>query len=102
MANIKVNHQRLLAASNQVDTYVSRLDTYMAEIDTSMVFLSSAWDGADYRQVKSEWNEIHSPESTTGKMKRALKSYVSALRQASKLYKEAQTRAINRANSLCK
>ena len=102
MAYIKVNHQKMLNAANQVDNYITQLDKNMATIDSTMLSLGADWKGEDYRQMKTEWNEINSPGSVTDKMKTTLKSYAGSIREASKLYKEAQARAINRANTLCK
>lgn len=102
MAYIKVNHQKMLEAANQVDDYLTRLNKNMALIDSAVLSMEGEWKGEDYQQVKKEWNEINSSGATTDKMRTSLKSYAGSIREASKLYKEAQTRAINRANSLCK
>lgn len=102
MAYIKVNHQKMLIAANEIDNYLTQLDKNMASIDTAVISLEKDWNGEDYQQVKTEWNEINSSGSTTDKMKKSLKSYADSIREASKLYKEAQARAINRANALCK
>ena len=102
MAYIKVNHQKMLDTANQVDTYIAQLEKHMETIDGAVLSLGTEWQGEDYRQVKTEWNEINSSGSTTDKMKTTLKSYAGSIREASKLYKEAQARAINRANVLCK
>ena len=102
MAYIKVNHRKMLEAADQIDNYVARLDKNMKKIDSTVNSLGGEWSGVDYKQVKKEWGEINSTGSTTDKMKRSLKSYSGSIREAAKLYKEAQARAINRANSLCK
>lgn len=102
MAYIKVNHQKMLEVANQVDNYIVQLDKNMALIDSMMLSLGSEWNGKDYQQVKKEWNEIYSSGSTTDRMKIMLKNYAGSIREASKSYKEAQERAINRANMLCK
>lgn len=102
MAYIKVNHQQLLTAANEIDTYIVQLDKHMATIDSTVLSLGSEWKGEDYQQVKKEWNEINSAGSTTDKTKNTLKSYAGSIREAAKMYKEVQARAINRANALCK
>ena len=102
MAYIKVNYQKMLTAANQIDGYIARIDKNMMVIDSTMLTLGSEWKGEDYQQVKNEWNEINSSGSTTDRMKTTLKSYAGSIREASKMYKEAQLRAINRANNLCK
>lgn len=102
MAYIKVDHKKMLATATQIDEYIAQLDKNMASIDAAVISLEREWSGEDYQQVKTEWDEINSSGSTTDKMKKSLKTYASTLREASKLYKEAQSRAINRANILCK
>ena len=102
MAYIKVNHQKMLAVADQVDNYIAQLDKGMTSIDSAMLSMGGTWKGEDYQQVKKEWDEINSPGSTTDRMKITLRSYSGSIREASKLYKEAQARAINRANTLCK
>ena len=102
MAYIKVNHKKMLAVADQVDNYVTQLEKGMTSIDSAMLSVGSTWKGDDYQQVKKEWDEINSSGSTTDRMKTTLKSYSGSIREASKLYKEAQARAINRANTLCK
>ena len=102
MAYIKVNHQKMLAAAEQVDAYIIQLNKNMAGIDSAVSSLGSEWKGEDYIQLEKEWNEINSSGSTTDKMRTTLKSYAGSIREAAKLYKEAQTRAVNRANTLCK
>lgn len=102
MAYIKVNHQKMLAAAEQVDAYIIQLNKNMAGIDSAVSSLGGEWKGEDYRQLKKEWNEINESGSTTDKMRTTLKSYAGSIREAAKLYKEAQTRAVNRASTLCK
>ena len=102
MAYIKVDHPKMLSAANQIENYISRFDKNMNSIDSAVVSLNAEWKGADYQQIKTEWNEIKSAGSTSDRMKLSLKNYADAVREASKLYQEAQARAINRANILCK
>ncbi len=102
MAYIKVNHQKLLSSADQIDNYIAAMDKHMRNMESAIVSMGADWKGEDYLQLKKEWNEINSTGSTTDKMKTSLKSYAGTLREAAKLYKDAQMRAINRANNLCK
>lgn len=102
MAYIKVNHKKMLDAAERIDDYIVRLDKNMNSIDSAMLALGGDWKGTDYQQVRKEWCEINSSGSTTDKMKTSLKNYASSIREAAKLYKEVQSRAINRAKTLCK
>ncbi len=101
MAYIKVDYQKMLKTAEQVDNYISRFDKNMGNIDTAVASLSVDWKGDDYEQVKTKWIEIYSAESTSNRMRVSLKSYAASIREAAKLYQEAQVRAINRAKTLC-
>lgn len=102
MAYIKVDHQKMIAAAEQIESYVAQFDRDMKQADSAVVALSASWKGQDYQQLRAEWEEMKAPDSTSAKMRSALNGYAGALREAAKKYKEAQTKAINRANSLCK
>ena len=102
MAYIKVPYPTMINAAEQVDDYISRWNKNMNAIDSVVSSVSTEWKGVDYQQVKNEWNEINSGGSTSDRMRTSLKSYANSIREAAKLYKEAQARAINRANTLCK
>ena len=97
MAYIKVDHKKMISAANQINNYTSMFDKNMSSIDNAVTSLN-----ADYQQVKNDWEVINSSESISHKMKITLDNYASAVREAAKKYQEAQARAINRANSLCK
>ena len=101
MAYIKVNHRKIISAADKIDNYLSKFDKNMTGIDIAVTSLNVEWKGADYQQVKTEWDEINSSDSTSYNMRTSLNNYASAVREAAKKYQEAQARAINRANSLC-
>ena len=102
MAYVRVNHQKMLTVATQIEDYIKKLDNNMKSIDNAVSSLKSEWMGKDYLQVKKEWEEINSKSSTTDKMRSSLNAYASSIRETAKIYKEAQARAINRANTLCK
>lgn len=102
MAYIKVDHKKMINTADKIDQYIAKLDKNMRMIDGAVLSLGSEWKGEDYQQVKKEWNEINASGSTTDKMRTSLKSYADSICEAAKLYKEAQARALNRANTLCK
>ena len=102
MAYINFNHKKMIDTAEEIEECVVRLEQNMENIDSAVVALGSEWKGIDYNQVKAEWDEINAEYSTTDKMKTNLKNYATSIRGASKLYKEAQVRAVNRANALCK
>ena len=100
MAYIKVDHKKFEHAASAIDTYVSRHKGNMSKIEQEMVALSGSWQGADYNVVKKQWDEIYASGSTSAMMLKALSNYAGYLRTAGKSYKNAQSRAVNRANNL--
>lgn len=100
MAYIKVNHKKLGQTASKIDGYVNKHKARMRKIDLEMNLLRATWDGADYREVKRQWAEMQEGESTSGQMVKALENYAEFLRYAEGKYRDAQAKAINRANRL--
>lgn len=100
MAYVKVDYSKFEHAASAIDTYISRHRSNMNSIDREITNLSATWQGKDYNVLKNEWNEMKAHDSTSEKMIKSLKNYAEYLRMAAKKYKEAQSNAVNRANSL--
>ncbi len=100
MAYIKVDHSQFEKTATTIETYVINHKKNMQSINQSVISLNSDWSGKDYAQLRKEWQEINSSESTSGKMIKSLENYADYLRFAANKYKSAQSAAINRANSL--
>lgn len=102
MAYIKVDHSKFSESAKAVDDYVTLLKNKMASAEGEVNTMSSVWEGADYTQFKAQWNKVSNDESTYHEMVKALESYSGFLKYAAEKYKDAQTKAINRANNLPK
>ena len=102
MAYVKVDYNKFEHAANAIDTYITRHKSNMGKIDAEINDLSAFWQGSDYLAVKKEWDRMNANDSTSGQMLASLKNYADFLRFASESYKNAQNRAIDRANILCK
>lgn len=102
MAYIKVDHSKLEDAASAVDSYVSLLSKKMIKAQAEVIMLSGAWQGQDFAQLQKEFAKLDDTDSTHKQMTKAMQSYAKYLRYAAKKYKEAQSRAVNRANSLPK
>ncbi len=100
MAYIKVNHSKLESTAAEVDKYVTLLKKKMKNAQGEVSTLSSSWQGSDFSQFKSEFDKVDNSDSTHNQMVKALESYAKYLRFAGNKYKDAQARAVNRANSL--
>lgn len=102
MAYINVDCAKIRSAADKIDGYITKFDKNMKMIDTDISSLNSQWSGEDFLQLKLQWEEIESKGSTSDNMRSALKAYAASVRSAADKYGEAQKRAINRANTLCK
>lgn len=100
MAYIKVEHSKFEVAASAVDSYVSTLKNKMQSTQSEVTALSSTWQGSDFTQFKTEFDKVDNEDSTHTQMVIALESYAKYLRFAANKYRDAQARAVNRANSL--
>ena len=87
-------------AASAVDTYVTQLRNKMNSAQGEVNNMSSIWQGSDYTRFKSQWNKVTSGDSTYSEMVKSLEAYSKFLKYAAEKYKDAQTKAVNRANSL--
>ncbi len=100
MAYIRVDHSKFANAAGEVDSFVSTMKTKMRSANGEINTLSSSWQGSDFTQFKTEWDKVDNEDSTHTQMVKALESYAKFLRYAASKYKDAQARAVNRANGL--
>ncbi len=102
MAYIKVDHSKFSAASTAVDTYVSNLKKNMKQAENEVDSMAAVWQGVDFTQFKMQWSKVTNNESTYYEMIKALDNYSKFLKYAAEKYKDAQAKAIDRANRLPK
>lgn len=100
MAYIRVNHRTLKQAAGKIDTCVAHIKQKMKLAQGEVHQLNSFWKGKDAQAVQGHWEKIAASDSTTGKMNQAMESYADHLRSAANQYRQAQIRAIERANRL--
>ncbi|RHW42731.1 hypothetical protein D1B31_03865 [Neobacillus notoginsengisoli] len=97
---IKVNYNEFDKAADAIETYITRQKTNMEKATREVNVLAGSWKGKDYQSFKVKWNELAGAGSTADSFAKSLESYAKVLRYAATQYKEAQKKAINRANSL--
>ncbi|MEH6993434.1 WXG100 family type VII secretion target [Neobacillus drentensis] len=97
---IKVNHSQFENAADAIDTYLSSQKRNMAAAEREVQNLGATWQGTDSKQFQLQWNKVEDNESTSKNMSKALENYANFLRFAASQYKEAQSKAVNRANWL--
>lgn len=102
MAYIKVDCSKLEATASSIDSYVALMKKKMLSAQGEVTTLSKSWQGNDSAQFQHQWDKVTNKDSTYSQMVKSLESYAKYLRMAAKKYKEAQSKAINRANSLPK
>lgn len=100
MSYIKVDHSRLGSTADAVESYVELMKNKMRSADKEISALSFNWKGQDSNEYKMKWNTVCDDDSTYTKMMSSLKSYAGFLRYSAEKYKDAQTKAVNRANRL--
>lgn len=100
MAYIRVNHSKFESTAAAVDSYVTLMKNKMRGAQSEVTTLFSSWQGADFTQFKAEFDKVDNKDSTHTQMVKAMQSYAKYLRFAANKYKDAQTRAVNRANNL--
>lgn len=97
---IKVDHSKFEAAATAVDNYVALMKNKMRGAQDEVTELSSSWQGSDYTQFKAKFDSVDNNDSTHTQMVKSLESYAKYLRYAANKYKDAQAKAVNRANDL--
>ena len=100
MSRIRVNHYKFESTAAIIDEYIQKQESYMNIINSNIEEAGHYWSGKDYMEFCKQWNEINSTASTSEQIKKSLKNYAEVLRKTGNMYKEAQARAVNRANSL--
>lgn len=100
MAYIKVDHSKFEGAASAIDSYVKLMKNKMQNAQNEVSTLSATWQGSDFVQFRKEFDKVDNNDSTHVKMVKVLESYSRYLRYASKKYRDAQARAVNRANGL--
>lgn len=100
MAYIKVDHSKFESTASVVDSYVTLMRNKMHSAQGEVETLSSSWQGTDFVQFKTEFDKVNNEDSIHIQMVKAMESYAKYLRLAADKYKDAQARAINRADSL--
>lgn len=100
MSYIKVDHSKFEAAASATEKYVDLLKKSMNNVQGEVTTLSSSWQGSDFVQFKTEFDKVDNEDSTHVQMLKSLESYAKYLRYAANKYKDAQARAVNRANGL--
>ena len=102
MAYIKVDHSKFESAASAIDTYIRLMKSKMNNAGGEVNNLAANWQGKDFAQFKTQWDKVTNNDSTYYQMIKTLESYAKYLRFAAQKYKEAQSKAVNRANGLPK
>nr|WP_263324552.1 WXG100 family type VII secretion target [Neobacillus sp. Marseille-Q6967] len=97
---IDVNYNEFETAASAVDDYVAKQKQKMNLANQEVTKLGASWQGKDYQQFQSKWNEVDDGSSTAGSLQKSLEDYADTLRYAADQYKKAQKKAIDKANSL--
>jgi uncharacterized protein YukE len=72
----------------------------MKAADREVTNLATSWQGTDSTQFQNQWSHVVTYDSTSKNMVKALENYAKFLRFAASQYKDAQSKAVNKANWL--
>ena len=100
MACIKVDYEQMERTALVIEEYVECLTRRMEQVKGEVIDLKMAWQGTDADQFKIYFEKLDGNEALYSQTVEGLKSYASFLRFAISKYKQVQTNAFNRANSL--
>ena len=100
MANIKVDCSKFEAAAAALEDYARLMRDKMQSAQNEVEGLGAKWQGPDYAQFKDQWEKDMGSGSVNEEMLKAVESYAKYLRYAAGKYKDAQTKALNRAGRL--
>jgi len=97
---IDVNYSEFEKAASAVERYVEKQKRAMSTANQVVTSLGASWEGQDFQQFQSKWNELDDHDSTAGALQKSLEDYTKTLRYVKDQYKNAQKKAIDMANSL--
>ncbi|OCA87670.1 hypothetical protein A8F94_07390 [Bacillus sp. FJAT-27225] len=97
---IKVNYNELERAADAIDSYISKQKKNMSLASQEVQSMNAAWKGEDFQSFLLKWNKLDDSDSTSYAFMKSLESYTKVLRHSASQYKDAQAKAIQKANSL--
>lgn len=97
---IDVDYREFEKAASAVEDYVDRQKQKMSQANQEVASLGAGWQGRDFEQLQSKWNELDNTGSTAVNLQKSLEDYARVLRYVADQYKKAQKKAIDRVNSL--
>lgn len=100
MARIKVNHNDINNTAKEIDNFLARTKDRMNSASGSVDRMIQGWEGVDYSHFDKQWAKVTASDSTYRQMVKSLDAYADYLRFAAEKYKDAQAKAVNRANLL--
>jgi len=97
---IDVDYTEFEHTASAMEDYVSKQKQKMTAGNQAVSTLGAGWQGEDFQTFQSKWNELDDSSATAGILKKSLEDYAEMLRYVAEQYKNAQKKAIDRANSL--
>mgnify|MGYP005610381609 CR=1 FL=1 len=97
---IHVDCSKFNKTAEKIETYIENHEKNMKLATQEVKALSSTWQGKDAIEFQNQWNEVTEKKSTSQEMIQALENYAEFLRYAGNQYKDAQAKAVNRANRI--
>lgn len=98
MSYIKVNHAKLENAARNIENSLQRQKSHLDSADKQVNNMKQSYSGEDYNAFSSQWAGVRAKGSFVTKTTNAIESYAEYLKFAAKEYKDAQSKAVNKAN----
>lgn len=98
---IEINHSKLGNSALAINEYLDYIVKYM-NLSTDKVnqLTSKNWLHDDALEFRNRWLKHNDSTSVTSKMKASLRNYSNSLKYAENQYRNAQSKAINKANMI--
>ena len=100
MAKIQVDHSRLNAVADTVETDAKGIKSQMAKAQLSVMQMAIGWQGKDASKFLKKWETNYEANAAYKLTIDQMEAYARYLRYVAKQYKDAQTKALNSANKL--
>lgn len=97
---IDVDYREFEKAADAVEDYIAKQKQKMNQANQEVTKLGAGWQGNDFQQFQSKWNELDDGSSTAGALQKTLEDYAETLRYVGDQYKNAQKKALDLVNSL--
>ena len=100
MTRLRTDHEKLKRQAMELWRQKTELRRRFVQVDREIVNLRNAWAGDDELHFCARWQELRAQSSVLQRTEHGISVFAEHLISAAKIYREAQTDAINAARDL--